>query len=225
MTILQTWMVRMGGALRSTSGRGRRGSELRLCWREVSEVKTHAHTLCYTTLVLFHIGFWLNQIQSYLYVDVVSPDLRLVAPSLPSPRSVSFVVPLLIHHSLSSCPVWAVLVLWDQCRMWPGSCKGASGLAAVWVGPGSGWSGLSQLGLAQPYTTFSEKGRKTHLAGQLTHRSPLRVCVCEPRNAIIEVEGRAGHWGARLLCDTSTPAVLPLSSLSLSLFGLHSQIL
>lgn len=45
MTTLQTWMEKMGGALRSMSGRGRRGSEPRLCWREDLEVNTHKHTL------------------------------------------------------------------------------------------------------------------------------------------------------------------------------------
>lgn len=35
---LQTWMERMGGALKNMNGQDRRGSELQLCWKEASEV-------------------------------------------------------------------------------------------------------------------------------------------------------------------------------------------
>lgn len=37
---LQTWMERMGGALKNMNGQDRRGSELQLCWKEASEVFT-----------------------------------------------------------------------------------------------------------------------------------------------------------------------------------------
>ena len=41
------------------------------------------------------------------------------------------------------------------------------------------------------------------------------MCDSESRNAIIEVDGRAGHWGEQwLLCDTTPPRCFPLASMS-----------
>lgn len=53
-------------------------------------------------------------------------------------------------------------------------------------------------------------------------RARARVCVFVSRNAIIEVDRRAGHWGTclQMLCHTTTSPALPLHShLSFSNFA------
>lgn len=81
------------------------------------------------------------------------------------------------------CPPPVPFPPWDCCWTRPGSCNG--GGAAV-TGPRSA--------RARPRTTLCARKRKTHLAGQLTRWSLLCARVCAPRNAIIELDWRAGHW-------------------------------
>lgn len=91
---------------------------------------------------------------------------------------------LLINHSLS-----ANMVGFNFFASAHESAQGAVMVPVVWGQPGP-----------EPPQSSPGKGRKTHLAGQLTQRSPLCVCSCVfvSRNAIIEVDRRAGHWGTCL---------------------------
>lgn len=95
---------------------------------------------------------------------------------------------VLINHSLSTN-----MVGFNFFATAHESAQGAVMVPVVWGQPGP-----------EPAQSSPGKGRKTHLAGQLTQRSPLCVCWCVfvSRNAIIEVDRRAGHWGTclQMLC-------------------------
>lgn len=154
----QTWMQRMGGASRSTSGRVRRGSELQLCWKEASEVRQQTRQWSRTTMCSFCF-------RGEVFVQ------RLILAVLCQCSDANVWSSPLFLCSASFCPSLVVSLGRVECWMRPRSCNAACGPVAAWAGLGSG-----QLSLAQPYTLLA-RGRKTHLAGQLTCRSPPCVCL------------------------------------------------
>ena len=203
MMILQTWMERMGGALKSMSGRGRRGSELPLCWREASEVYTHTHT--HTSYLLQHYaGFTCRG---------VSPDSELVL-AFPCLRlSVHLSLSLFLYSPITpSAPVWCAQRYFCATSV---ECDQGAVMVAVYFGPGS-----AQLSLPQPYTTHTARGRKTHLAGQLTHWSCVCVCVCvcvrtQKCNYRSGWESRSsGSWHRRTCSSPTELSVTTVSSRS-----------
>lgn len=240
MTLL-TWMEKMGGALRSTSGRDRRGSELQLCWREASEV--HTHTQTHTQLALFSTAsyFTLTLTQGRLFAHPLdkqfvqrwrcvcaAPWCRCLASRLLEHWTTRHDFRVASSHSSQHClssplclqlcfpahPSFTVLMCSaSTVRLRDSAVNAATGavmLPAVqwqrrlaWGQPGWAWLG--------PTRPSWRGGRKTHLAGQLTRWSTWCAPVCAPRNAIIELDGSAGHWGIWVWHHTPSVLLLQLS--------------
>lgn len=111
--------------------------------------------------------------------------------------------PLSPHLSLYCCPQWAVLALRCSFWIWQGSHNGASGLVAVCGGPGS-----DQLSFGLVPLNPLSKGKENTFSWAIDPTGHHSMLVCVPRNAIIEVDGGAGHLGAKPLLCYSTPSKL-----------------